>query len=76
MNLTRISILKIVLAIIFREVCEYSKETRVRKRNDIAMAHCRSFPGFEMMELQWRYHFSFLLSFHLNIREIRSLKQF
>ncbi len=41
-NLNRISIFKIVLTIIFRKVCEYSKETRAKKRNYIAMAYCRS----------------------------------
>ena len=55
---SRISILRIVLAIIFREFCEYAKETCAENGCEIAMAHCRSFPGFQMMELvrgEWRY---------------------
>ena len=51
MNSARISILKTVLVIIFREVSAYANETRVGNGCDIAMAHCRSFPGFQMMEL-------------------------
>ena len=43
--------LKTVLVIIFREVSAYANETRVGNGCDIAMAHCRSFPGFQMMEL-------------------------
>jgi hypothetical protein len=35
----------------FREFCEFTKETRVEKGCEIAMAHCRSFPGFQMMEI-------------------------
>ena len=52
MNSTRISIFKTVLVIIFREVSAYANETRVGNGYDIAMAHCRSFPGFQMMELR------------------------
>ena len=53
MNLTRISILKIDLAIIFCfcEVFVYAEEMRVGKIFDIAISHCRSFPGFQMMGL-------------------------
>ena len=40
-----------VLVIIFREVSAHANETREGKGCDIAMAHCRSFPGFQMMEL-------------------------
>jgi hypothetical protein len=35
----------------FYEVYLCAKETRVDKICDIAMAHRRSFPGFQMMEL-------------------------
>jgi hypothetical protein len=38
------------LAIIFREFREYAIETRIGKSCEI-MADCRSFPGFQMMEL-------------------------
>ena len=51
MNLTRISILKIDLAIIFCEVSVYAEEMRVGKIFDIAISNCRSFPGFQMMGL-------------------------
>ena len=45
MNSARISILKTVLVIIFREVSAHANETRVGKGCDIAMAHCRSLQG-------------------------------
>jgi hypothetical protein len=49
--LTRIYSLKIVLAIIFGGILVYVKEMVIGKIFDIAIAHCRSFPGFQMMGL-------------------------
>jgi len=37
--------------IIFREICVCAEETSVAKNWDVAMVQCRSFFGFQMMEL-------------------------
>ena len=50
-KLTPFLILKADLAIIFCDRLGYVKETQPVKNCDIGLAHCRSFPGFEMMEL-------------------------
>ena len=54
-NLTRIYSLKIVLAIIFGGILVYVKEMVIGKIFDIAIANCRSFPGFQMMGLLHNY---------------------
>jgi hypothetical protein len=38
--------------IFFREFREYFKGSLLEKGCEIPMAHCRSFPGFQMMEIR------------------------
>ena len=63
MNLTRILILKLVVVTIFREIIAYVTRTIVGKSFNIAMAHRRSFPGFQMIELGSLNLFQFSFSF-------------